>query len=153
ARPSPVEVELDHRTASGQTVPVDSPSHPPEENDRIELAGSRIAECPACPPSAEDVDDTLELPPRASEGVFHGPARLAGVPLDDAHPFQTAQAFDEQCPRDAGETPVELVEVAETREQLANDQQSPAVGEDFRRSGNRTVLTVQVHGLTSPRDP
>jgi hypothetical protein len=42
-------------------------------------------------------------------------------------------------------TALEFVEVINVGKQLADDEHSPAVGKDFRRSRHRAILAVTVH--------
>jgi hypothetical protein len=42
-------------------------------------------------------------------------------------------------------TALKFVKVINVGKQLADDEHSPAVGEDFRRSRHRTILAVTVH--------
>jgi hypothetical protein len=71
--------------------------------------------------------------------------------LDHTGLLQPAQALGQKRARDAGQAALELVEVADLGQQLAHDQHRPAIGEDLRRARHRTVLAVQVHGLSVAR--
>ena len=62
---------------------MDSPPHPPQEHERVQLGPARIAESPPRSPSAENVDDSLKLPAGLCEVVL-GHAALHGTPLDQA---------------------------------------------------------------------
>ena len=135
-----MKIELDHDAARGQAMPVDPPPHPPEEDDRDRarsVAGSPNAQRS---PPAEDVDDPLKLA-GAGWSVLHGSALLAGVPLDDPHPFKPRGRSTMQRTR-MPEGPVEVVEVAETREQLSR--------RSAESSGQRESLTPEQRGRTEP---
>src|SRR5262249_40314846 len=104
-----VKVELDHDAVRGQTRAADATLHPPEQHDRIELGLPRIAEGPARAPAAQHVDDALELTPGRGQVVFRHAAISAGAPLDQLRALA------------AGQPAVEVVEVANAGEQLADD--------------------------------
>ena len=146
ARPPAVEVELDHHASSRQAMSMDAAAHPPEQHDRIELRWSRVPECPARPPDAEDVDHALELTAGRGEMVGGGTRSRTRAPLDDPRSFQSPESLGEQGARDAGQAAVELVEVTDARQELPNDQRGPAVGQDLRGASDGTVLAVQIHG-------
>jgi hypothetical protein len=146
------EVELDDSAARGKALPVNPPPHPPEENDGVQLARSRIAESPARAPPAQDVDDPLELAAGAGGRVLDSAAVGTGAPLDDPHSLKPPEPLDEKRTGDTGKPTVQVVEVPQAREELSDDQRCPAVGENLRRSGHRAVLAVQVHGAHLPGD-
>jgi hypothetical protein len=47
--------------------------------------------------------------------------------------------------RDAGQTPLELVEVAAAEQELANDQWRPTVGKNLACASNWAVLVILEH--------
>jgi hypothetical protein len=44
-----------------------------------------------------------------------------------------------------GKTALKLVEMIDVGQKLADDEHGPTVGEDFRCSGHRAVLSITVH--------
>jgi hypothetical protein len=42
-------------------------------------------------------------------------------------------------------TALKFVEVINVRKEFADDEHSPAIGQDFRRSRHRAILAVTVH--------
>ena len=64
---------------------------------------------------------------------------------------EIAQAFDQQIRGDAGE-PVAQIRIAArpARQQLAHDQEGPAVANQVQRPGDGAVLPVRPHGANVP---
>ena len=112
---------------------------------RIELVSTRIAEGPARSPSAEQIDDRLQLASGPGQPVLGALAARGAAPLQHSRPLQPPQPLGEQRAGHVGKTALELVEVVNVGEGLADDQQRPAISEDLCCSRNRTILPVGVH--------
>ena len=143
-RPAP-EIELDHHAPSADRLDTHTAPHPPQQNDRIELVSPRLAESPACSPSAELVDDRLQLAPGRCQAVFGPLAPRGAAPLQHAGLLQPPQPLREQGAGHVRKAALELVEVINVGEKLADDEDGPAVGEDLRRTRHGAVLAVPVH--------
>src|SRR3954453_10200759 len=88
-------------------------------------------------PAPQGVDGGLQLATASGEteeGGGHRGRRLLSV--DDSGPLEVAQAVGEQIGRDAGEAVAEVgVAASVAQQQLADDQQGPAVADDVQRLG------------------
>src|SRR5262245_47269452 len=110
---------------------VDALVHLPEQKDRIELLGLRLAERPPHAPRTEPIDHAAQIGSRVGEAVLADVRAVAGAALDDARVLEVPKACGEERARDAGQAALDVVEVTAPREQLAHDERRPSVGEDL----------------------
>ena len=68
------------------------------------------------------------------------------LPGDDSFPFQFAEALGEQVGGDPGQAVMEVgVAAGPLQEQLAHDQQVPAIADHVEGLGDGAVLLVRTH--------
>ena len=76
-----------------------------------------------------------------------------GIAFRSVNVLEEPQALHEQRARDARQAVLQVVEPVAAEQQLAQDQQRPAFGEDLRRLRHRAELAVLGHGPTLRRRP
>jgi len=59
---------------------------------------------------------------------------------------KSAQPLGQKRARNAGKTTLEVIEMRNIGRQFTDDEHCPAIGEKLRRSGDRTILAVKMHG-------
>ena len=96
-----------------------------------------------CAPDGERADDLAEVSPTRCQRVRR-PGRVLRVELarDDGVRLEHLQSFGEHVGRDALERREQILKPARTGQQIADDEQRPALPEDLERLGDRTRLTV-----------
>jgi len=89
---------------------------------------------------AEHVDDPLQLLARRRQ-AWYSVTRLRSCGARQLRALEPAKTIHQQRARDARQPAIEIVEVPNAREQLANDQRRPAIGEDLggARDGASTL--------------
>ena len=112
-----LKVELHDDLLRGERIAVDASSHPPEEQDRVEVGRIGLAEGPASTPDHQGIHKVLKLPPCQRELVV-GPAPAIDTPLEDAGTLQPTEALRQKRTGDSRETAFEIVEVADTAEEV-----------------------------------
>jgi len=88
--------ELKNHTAPGNAIKIDAPSHPPEENNRIELVRPRIAKSPTRAPFSQNVDYPLKFAPGRRQPILAPFAAFGRAPLNNANPLQAAQTLSKE---------------------------------------------------------
>jgi hypothetical protein len=109
---------------------------------------SRIAECPTRSPLSQEIDEPLEFAPGRRQSVFGPLASRKHAAFQDAATLQPPEPFRKQRAGHVGKTALKLVEMINVGKKFADDEHRPAVGENFRRPGHRTVLSIAVHGVS-----
>jgi hypothetical protein len=102
----------------------------------------------------------MARPPGGQPGQHRGEvAALGGQPVGAARVgpahhallLEQAQALGQQVGGDAGEGPLQLGPAPPAQQQLADDQQRPAVADDLQRAGHRPGKRVGLgHAATVP---
>ena len=99
-------------------------------------------------PDAERADDRPQFEPPIGERVL-GARRMFGVepPRHDAVLLEHLQPVREHRGRDPAQRGAEVLELARPHQQVAHDQQRPALAEKLQRAGHRAGLPVLLrHG-------
>jgi len=96
-------------------------------------------------PDSKVFDQPAELLPRFCQVICTASAGRIGSCLDHAHPLQASQALAQHTGRSAVQTLEDLIEVMVPGSDLAENQRSPALGENFRRTRHRTELPIDRH--------
>src|SRR5262245_37892384 len=103
-------------------------------------------------PLGEGADDHAELPTLVREVVFR-PRRMLGVELAGDEPLLLHQLepLGEQVRRDALQRRLEILELAVPAEEVANDEQRPALADHLEGFRDGTRLTIASgHGPSVP---
>ena len=138
------EAERHHGPTRRNRIQVDVAVHVPQQQLRIEILDAEVAD-PTDAPAAERFDHRLQLPPSLGQHVVDTIAER--LPFDDPGPLEPAQTLAQQRRRHPWHTPAELVEVPAAADQLAHDEQRPALVEQFHRLGDGAELVVRgAHG-------
>jgi hypothetical protein len=85
---------LKNHTALGNALKIDTPSHPPEEDNGIELVWPRIAKSPTR--ASQNVDYPLEFAPGRRQPILAPFAAFGRAPLNNANPLQAAQTLSKE---------------------------------------------------------
>src|SRR6267142_2109041 len=127
---------------------VHAPVHGPHQQRGIEVVGRELMAGVTLAPRAETLHHLAELLAGLGQPVLAAAARRQRGALDDAGVLQLSQPLPEQRAGDQRHAAADLVEPVGAREELAQDQRSPALGEDLGRDGDRAELAIAFHGLT-----
>jgi hypothetical protein len=73
-------------------------------------------------------------------------AARGGAPFHHAGVYKSAQPLSQKRTRDAGKTTLEVVEMRNIGKQFTDNEHCPTIREKLRRSGDRTILAVKMHG-------
>src|SRR5206468_1354001 len=105
------KVELYDHAQAWNVIEGDPPTHPPQQDDRIEFVWSRSTKGPAGAPLAEEIDDWLELASCSGQAIFRPLPARATAPFQDARLLQPPQPFGKQRPRHMRKAAFKLVEM------------------------------------------
>src|SRR5262249_22028307 len=108
----------------------------------VDEAGGRIGETRA--PASQGADDRAELLALFAEDVL-SPRWVIGVKtsLDQSVLLHQLELLRQHVRRNAGERILQVLEAAWSTQQIADDQQGPALADQLERFGNRTSLSIQ----------
>src|SRR5438094_2536241 len=149
ARGDAPELEADDDPRLGQARDVDAPVHGPHQQRWVEVVGRELVPAVPLPPGTEALHHLAELLAGLGQPVLAASAGRQRAALDDAGILQLAQALAEQRAGDQRHPAPDLVEPVGAREQLAQDQRRPPLGEDLRGDGDRAELAIAFHGPDS----
>jgi hypothetical protein len=90
--------------------------HLPQQQRGIQLIGMRIGENPLDCPRAQVRDHVQQIGACFGEGVLRDIWPRARVPLNDTAVLEMPETRNEERSRDAGQTPLEFVEVAAAKQ-------------------------------------
>src|SRR5262249_49355372 len=116
-----------------------------------ELARRQVAPQPSLSPRAELADDRRELFARRRQPIRR--ARGVVAALDRARVRELAQPRREHRAGDARDAALQLAKTPAAAEQLAPDQERPALAQEIERTGDRAELAVGLHARTIARAP
>ena len=133
------QLDVQDHPAVAERFRIDTAPDPPHQHGRVELVLARLAERPAGAPLGQPEDDRPEL--------LAGRRRLVAVvgAADQAGALELVEALGQDGPRHPGQPAGDLVEPARADEQVAHDEQRPAVTQDLEGPGDRAVLPVPRH--------
>src|SRR5262249_6657309 len=132
-------------------VESDTPAHPPQQHDGIQLVRPWVTEGPACSPFPEQIDDALQLASGTGEAILGRLPARTPTPFQHARSLKPPQPLRQKRPRHPGKAALQLVETTDVRKEFADDEHRPTVGQDFCRARHRTVLTVKIHECSLSR--
>jgi hypothetical protein len=142
-RPEAGEVQPDDHALVRESVTTERGAHRPQRHKRIEVLGGDLE--PTSSPLAEGLADLEQIVARARELVSVTAPVSLGCRLDDAEAFELLEPLREQGVGQSGRTLEDLAEGFTAQVQVADDQRRPALSEDLRATGDRTVLAVGPH--------
>jgi hypothetical protein len=119
--------------------------HRPHEQRGVGVLAADRAPYPALAPHRQAFDERLQLAAGAGEVV------AAVAVLHDAGALERAQALGQQRGRHRRDAVADLVEARAPVDQLADDQQRPALRQQLGRLCDGAELTVPGHVPTIPR--
>lgn len=143
------KIEFDDDPLSGKAVAANALVDLPEEQDRIHFLGTWLAKRPAHAPRAKPIDHVLKIAAGLGQFVLAHVSLRSGTALEHAGIFQLPKACGEKRAGDSGQPALDVVEVTAAGQQLAKDERGPPVRDDLRRAGNRTILSIIRHGVSS----
>ena len=88
----------------------------------------------------------LQLSPSRRHSIIDAQSAWGGAPFHHAGVYKSAQPLGQKRARNAGKTTLEVIEMRNIGKQFTDDEHCPAIGEKLRRSGDRTILAVKMHG-------
>jgi hypothetical protein len=125
-------------------TPVSPPQRDEQPLDAPAVARARLSH-PTPSPPAECVDCRLQVATDRREAVCGDVAR-AVTPLYEAFGFHLLQSLGEKIGRDAGETAQELGVALGPEQEIADDEQRPALAQYVEGAGEAAVLVVAPPG-------
>ncbi len=141
------EVESHDHPPIGQAVVRQVPADPRVQHDpRIEVLGRQLQ--PTLAPRAHGQHDAAKIVAGLGETVPRAAPVLVRSRLDDTGAFELTKPRGQERSGDARGAGGDLAEGRRAEQQVAQDEGSPAYGEDLRGPGDRTVLAIRAHAVS-----
>ena len=149
--PEAGEVQPNDHAPVGEALRAKRVAHRPQGDMRIEVLRGDLE--PTRSPLPEGPADLEQILARCREDVpLTAPLRLR-CHLNNAEACELLEPLREHGVGESGRTLEDLAERLTAQIQVADDQRRPTLGEDFRSTGDRTVLAVRPHEHSVPRLP
>jgi hypothetical protein len=139
------ELEAHDPALRRQLVEVKVVQDRPHQDVAVEVLWLKVE--PVLAPDSKGPYQLRELAPSFGQVICRASACGIRTGLNDSHTLETPQALAKQAWRHPMKALQDLAEVVMARQQLAEDQRRPTLGEYLGRSRHWTELAVSRHGL------